>query len=108
MSSGRGARGGPAGLCAVWDPGQPAPSGAGQQPDRRRRGRTEGWRPPSEPHRVEAGTIRVAAPDACGRSELPRESLPRLPTSEGALSEEAFRSPLSSWESQLVSLQAAG
>lgn len=79
MSTGRGARGGTAGRCAVWDPGQPATSGAGQQPDRGRRGRTEGWRPPSEPRRVEAGTIRVAALDACGRSELPRESLPRLP-----------------------------
>lgn len=77
MSTGRGAKGGPAGLSALWDPGLRAACGAGQQPDGRTR-RAGGWRPPGEPHRVEAGTIRVAALGACGR-ELPWESLPRLP-----------------------------
>lgn len=97
MNSGRGARSGPAGLSALWDPGLPAACGAGQRPHRRKRRGTEAWRPPGEPHRVETGQIRVT----CGQSELPLGEPSR--TSKGALSGKAFNEPsLPSWELELA------
>lgn len=85
-------------LSALWDPGLPAArDAAGQRPNGRKRRGTEAWRPLGEPHRVEAGQIRVA----CGRSELPLGEHSR--TCKGALSGLAFKEPsLSSWEPDLA------
>lgn len=97
MSSGRGAKRGPAGLSALWDPGLPAVCGADQRLDGRKRRGIQAWQSAGEPHRVEAGQIRVA----CGRSAPPLGEHSR--TSKGALSRKALNEPfLSSWELDLA------